>query len=317
MRELRLDPSVGDTRVVFCTATYAMEEVRKLADSCGVSHILVKPCEPELIISVVSEALGPIGDSSPRTVSNGFDREQLRVLNAKLTQKVTELEALSLEQGRLHGDLRQAERQTAESLTLLETLQASAPVGFGFVDRDFRIRRINDTLAGINGVSVERQLGRTVADVAPNDWPHVEHVYRRVLDTGQPVLNRGAQREDPTVPGRFRHWLASYYPVQLAGEVIGVGVVVVDVTERQQANDLRSAVMQTMAEGLYVTDAEGRLVLMNASASRMTGWTEEELRGKSIHAAIHYQRADGSPFDEKNCEALESSARRSTGIESK
>ena len=34
---------------------------------------------------------------------------------------------------------------------LLETLQYDAPVGFGFVDRDLRMRRMNDTLAAVNG----------------------------------------------------------------------------------------------------------------------------------------------------------------------
>ena len=41
------------------------------------------------------------------------------------------------ERRRLEERLRKAERETAESLALLETLLATAPVGFGFVDRGF------------------------------------------------------------------------------------------------------------------------------------------------------------------------------------
>ena len=33
----------------------------------------------------------------------------------------------------------------------METLQSAAPVGFAFVDRDFRIVRMNATLAEVNG----------------------------------------------------------------------------------------------------------------------------------------------------------------------
>ena len=58
VRELRSDPVVGNTPVIFCTATYAEGETRQLADACGVSHFLVKPCEPETIVRVVGEALG-------------------------------------------------------------------------------------------------------------------------------------------------------------------------------------------------------------------------------------------------------------------
>src|SRR5665213_3102498 len=50
VRELRADPELRNIKVVFCTAAYDQGEVRSLAESCGVSHILVKPCEPEEII---------------------------------------------------------------------------------------------------------------------------------------------------------------------------------------------------------------------------------------------------------------------------
>jgi PAS domain S-box-containing protein len=189
VRELRSDQTVGETRVVFCTATYDDVEIRKLARTLGVSHILVKPCEPAEIISVVNEALGTSGDATPLTVGDEYGREQLRVLNAKLVQKVSELEAVNLEQIKLGEQLRQAERQTAESLTLLQTLQSSAPVGFGFVDRDFRIVQMNETLAAVQGLALDQQIGRTVAEIAPELWPAVEPIYRQVLETGEPIVN--------------------------------------------------------------------------------------------------------------------------------
>jgi CheY-like chemotaxis protein len=58
VRELRADPALEDARVVFCTATYDQDEVRRVAESCCVLHTLVKPCEPEEIIRVVNEVLG-------------------------------------------------------------------------------------------------------------------------------------------------------------------------------------------------------------------------------------------------------------------
>ena len=39
----------------------------------------------------------------------------------------------------------------------------------------------------------------------------------------------------PAAPTRRRHWLASFYPVRVGDELIGVGTVVVDVTERKRA----------------------------------------------------------------------------------
>ena len=89
------------------------------------------------------------------------------------------------------------------------------------------------------------------------------------------------------------HWLASYYPVHLGTEVIGIGIVVVDVTERRQADEFRSKVMNNMAEGLISVDARGRLMSMNNAATKMLGWTEAELLGKVISEAILARDNDG------------------------
>lgn len=200
-------------------------------------------------------------------------------------------------------ELAEAHRQTAESLTLVETLQSAAPVGFAFVDREFRIVRINQTLADVNGSPPEDQIGRTVAEAVPDVWLQMESVYRSVLETGEAVVNVPVERKMARAQDR-RHCLASYYPVRMDEEVIGVGVVVIDITERAEAENFRAAVMDTMVEGLYALDGEGRLAFMNSTASTILGWSEEELRGKPMHAAIHFQHADGSPHPEEECELL-------------
>jgi PAS domain S-box-containing protein len=200
-------------------------------------------------------------------------------------------------------ELAGAQRHMAESLTLLETLQATAPVGFAFVDREFRIVRINQSLADINGAAPEDQIGRTVAEMAPDLWPQVGPLYRQVLETGEPVFN--VEVEGKTNGSQnLLHWIASFYPVSIDKEMIGVGVAVLDVTEREEAAHFRSAVMDTMVEGLYVLDSAGRLTFMNAAASKILGWSDEELRGKPMHTAIHFQHADGSPHLENDSELL-------------
>ena len=79
-----------------------------------------------------------------------------------------------------------------------------------------------------------------MAEVVPEIWSQVEPLYRRVLENDEAVLNVEAAGETAADPGRTHHWLASYYPVHLDAEVIGVGVVVVDITERRQAEEFRS-----------------------------------------------------------------------------
>ena len=131
--------------------------------------------------------------------------------------------------------MRQAEKVAAESLSILDTLQSSAPVGFSFVDREFRFVRVNEKAAAINGVLVKDHLGRTMAEVIPQFWPQLEPSYKAVLGRGEPILNVEVASETAEDPGRLHFWLESLYPVTADGEVIGVGAVFVDVTELKEA----------------------------------------------------------------------------------
>ena len=202
------------------------------------------------------------------------------------------------------ADLREAHRRVDETLSTLETLHGSAPVGLGFVDRDFRVIHLNEMLAAVNGSTVKEQIGKTVAESVPEIWPQIEPAFRQVLEHDECVLNIEASGEIASDPGHQRHWLASYYPVHLDGEVIGVGVVVVDITERRQAEDFRSIVMNNMAEGLYTVDAQGRLTSMNDAAAKMLGWTEKELLGKEMRQLVLVQGNGDESIEEGNRKLL-------------
>ncbi len=56
-----------------------------------------------------------------------------------------------------------------------------------------------------------------------------------MLETEEAQLNRETVREFPSDPGRPQTALTSFYPIRVAGQVIGVGIHVLDITERKQA----------------------------------------------------------------------------------
>ena len=125
-----------------------------------------------------------------------------------------------------------AQRAAQESGALLQTLYSNAPVGLGFVDRDFRRVLVNQTLAEYNGSTVADQIGRRVPDLVPSLWPKLEPMYSRVLDTGDPIVDVEVAGPSEADLSEDRHWLNSYYPVTVEGDVIGVGVVAVEITDR-------------------------------------------------------------------------------------
>lgn len=205
---------------------------------------------------------GNLGDEAAvETIKRGaFDyilKGGLHRLVPAVNRAVSEV-ASARERVRIEGLLRDSERQTAQTLSLLETLQSAAPVGFGFVDREFRNVRANDRLAAVSGFRAEEVVGRTVAEVVPDLWPQLEALYRHVFETGEAIVNQEITGETAEEPGRTHTWLTSYYPVSVANEIIGAGVVVVDITDLKEAarqrDDLTRAAAGAIAAAVEARD---------------------------------------------------------------
>ncbi|WP_229423777.1 two-component system response regulator [Massilia frigida] len=58
VQQLRADPELAATRVIFYSAIYAVSETTALARSCGVTRVLAKPADPEDILAAVHGELG-------------------------------------------------------------------------------------------------------------------------------------------------------------------------------------------------------------------------------------------------------------------
>ncbi len=142
--------------------------------------------------------------------------------------------ALAIDNARLHD---RAER----SLSLLDTVFSTAPVGLALVNRDLRFLRVNETFAAFNDRPVEALVGRAVSELPGEDGLAQETVIsccRHVLATGEAVLDRELTREAPRTAGGLRHWNSSFTAVtDPDGSVAGVIVVLVDVTERRALLD--------------------------------------------------------------------------------
>ncbi len=92
VRQMRLDPDISGTPVIFFTASYHEREARKLAASCGVDHVITKPAEPAQILIAVSQALGAT-QQPVLAPKQDFEQEHLRLLTDKLSLSANELEA--------------------------------------------------------------------------------------------------------------------------------------------------------------------------------------------------------------------------------
>ncbi|WP_088889795.1 PAS domain-containing hybrid sensor histidine kinase/response regulator [Leptolyngbya ohadii] len=157
------------------------------------------------------------------------------------------------ERQQLQADLEASQAALQQQLVEIETIYRSAPVGLGFFDPDLRFVRINQHLAEINGLPVEDHLGQTVREALPDIADRLELLLEQVIQLTEPIVDVEVHGTTRAQPGVERDWLASYYPqTDLDGRVVGINVVVQEITERLRAEQ---ALRQSAARLEYVLDA--------------------------------------------------------------
>ncbi|MBC8162414.1 MAG: PAS domain-containing protein, partial [Roseiflexaceae bacterium] len=170
--------------------------------------------------------------------------------------------AHTLEQTRLYQETQQALQNSEEARARLEYVLSTAPVGIALWDTELRYVHINPMLATLNRQPPEAHIGRTLPEVMPVLARQFQPVIERVLSQGEPSSNieiRGPGLDE----GLPRDWLASFYPVRLpSGRVVGVGALVIDITERKRIEAAGALLADvTIALGQALTSADALAVM--------------------------------------------------------
>ncbi len=150
------------------------------------------------------------------------------------------------------------ERDAEQARAILDALLMTAPIGFAFLDRDLRFRLINPTLAALNGLPMEEHIGKTPMEILPGIAADFIHTHAdAVFRTGEPQLDLQLTGETPAQPGVIRTWIEQWYPVRVDAAIIGVGIVVEEVTEKRaaqarlrEAAELRERLMAIVSHDL-------------------------------------------------------------------
>jgi len=121
------------------------------------------------------------------------------------------------------------EAMPIQCLWQLHALYEGAPVGLAFVDPELRYIAVNERLAEMHGLPIAAFVGRPVAEVIPELIEIVKPRLRRAL-AGESLQNQKTHYR-PNDRQHRRVLQSSYQPVRdVAGEIVGVSLAVVDVT---------------------------------------------------------------------------------------
>ena len=165
---------------------------------------------------------------------------------------------------RAHVRADRAWRRSALFDAELQALYAALPVGVAFLNQDLRYQRVNETLAALNGRSVDAHAGASLEEILGAPAAELRPALQRVLTTRRP-LDIEVSMPLPHAPGDVRALEATYFPV-IDGDdqLLGVGAVVRDVTGRreqelEQSRLLREALLaRADAEAAQVRTDDAR-----------------------------------------------------------
>ncbi|NTU80581.1 MAG: response regulator [Chloroflexales bacterium] len=183
-------------------------------------------------------------------------------------------------------------RAREEADALLGAVLAAAPMGVAFFDPDLRFRHVNPQLAAINDALPEAHLGRRVEEIAPDIAPYITPPLAEVRDTGKAILNIEFQRAHRASPDIERHWQLGYFPVHThEGQLLGVGALVMEVTERARAS---AAMASFAARTALIAEAADAFAATRLDTGAILGILAEHLTTQASDRCLIWRLTDNS-----------------------
>jgi PAS domain S-box-containing protein len=177
----------------------------------------------------------------------------------------------SLEAAQASLRRRAAELETAGERTeaLLDTVFAQAPVGLAVFDPRMRFVRVNEALAGMDGVPEDEHLGRGIGEILPDMAGEIGARLRDVTAEKRTIADAEVEGATRATPGEQRVWRASYFPIVTdGGEQLGTGAIFVDITAHRRAARERRGLLEGERRAAQRTR---RLQEITARLSRAVG----------------------------------------------
>lgn len=238
---LRSDARYRDVPIVFYTATYTSEDDERMSLQVGADRFVRKPAPASEMLAALSAVLARKAEAAPKISATPPGLELMQKYSQRLVEA---LEAKNLELERQKTALQASERlfrQVFESAN-----DAMFLVRFTEPGKPGRFVDANDVACQLLGFSREELLTRTTQDLdSSHEGKSFSDIAARLQSEKRMVFERLiVARDGRRVPVEISARL-----FESAGEMLGIAALR-DITERKQAERLRSAMSVSLSHEL-------------------------------------------------------------------
>jgi PAS domain S-box-containing protein len=143
--------------------------------------------------------------------------------------------------------------------------------------------------------------GKYAGWTIPLDYQPVHELFRKLKLPPYQYLGRFTLFD---AIDRYRYWLLSGLFVLLFMGFMTLWVMRLNQELQKAKNRLElqhELILDSVADGIYGVDLNGRSTFFNKAAERITGWEASEVIGVNQHEILHHTHADGSPHWAEEC----------------
>ncbi|MNH85624.1 Autoinducer 2 sensor kinase/phosphatase LuxQ [compost metagenome] len=197
------------------------------------------------------------------------------------------------------------ERRLQESQQRYKSLFEYSPSAVYSFDLQGNYVTLNSNLEALSGYSKEELLGMNFSQIISGSELSKTVRYFELSMKGEPQSYETTILHKNGTPVELN---VTNVPIIVDQRIVGVYGIATDITERKRYTEQieklsyqHSLILNSVSEGIYGLDEEGRTIFINPAASKMLGYNISEFIGTDNHQLIHHSRSDGSPYPIDEC----------------
>jgi PAS domain S-box-containing protein len=286
--------------ILACGATHFMEVWTLWTPVYWLSGaVKVVTAAASVVVAIVLPPLLPKSLALIRSAKLSEQRKlELEAANDLLRQEITQRKTAEEEVRRLNANLEETVRvrtmelaQISPKAALAEAILKDSKYAVWTVDLGLSITSWNSAAERLFGYPAEEVLGRPASMLAPPERKAEapEGMARMKQDKDLDSYETVRVRKD----GALLYLYLMFSPIrnQLGG-LQGASVLASDITEHRRAQEMFHLAVEAAPNAMIMTDAEGKMVLVNAQTEKLFGYTREELIGLEVEMLVPHQYRD-------------------------